>query len=303
MFGVIKKVVIIYVFINSIGTLMGQESIYEITKETLNNPKGNSKTLVAAHRGDWRSAPENSIQSLENAINKGVHFYELDVQLSKDSVLYLMHDKTLDRTTNKKGKVSDYTFDELKTFYLRNGLGRVTQHTIPSLEDFMKASKGRIFLNIDKGFQHFELVIQQIQNLKMEDEVYISIDAGNSLNSLEFRFGEIPSNIRLMPIVDIDKEGYIELIESYFPRKNTMFQAVFKEENSTAFSYLQDVKSMGYLLWYNSLWASLCAGRDDDRAVEMNQEDETWGWLIRQGAQVIQSDRPIELLEYINSKM
>lgn len=286
-------------FLSCIYAVEAQTSTYKKTQQILNNPKFADQTLIAAHRGDWRNAPENSIQSLHNAIAMGAHIYELDVQLSKDSVLYLMHDKTIDRTTNTKGKVSDYTWTELQTFRLRNGLGRITDHKIPSLEEFIQSSKGRIFLNIDKGFQHFQLVVKLIQKMQIQDEVYISIDAGNSLQDLEQKYGEIPNDIRLMPIININKEGYKALVESYYSRKNTMFQAIFQQEDEEAFAYLKEVRYKGYLLWYNSLWTSLCAGRDDDRAVEQNQPDETWGWLIQNGAHVIQSDRPFRLLQYV----
>lgn len=297
-----KNYIVIFTFLTFLSFLNFAEAqpyTYKQTQQILNNPKSANQTLVAAHRGDWRNAPENSIQSLEYAIAMGAHIYELDVQLSKDSVLYLMHDKTIDRTTNKKGKVEDYDWAELQTLRLRNGLGRASSHTIPSLEDFMSRSKGRIFLNIDKGFQHFPLVVQIIQKMEMQDEVYISLDAGNSLQDLERKFGKIPADIRLMPIININKDGYQKYVESYFSRTNTMFQAVFQQENEEAFQYLKQVRDMGYLLWYNSLWASLCAGRDDDKAVDQNQPDATWGWLIQKGANVIQSDRPIPLLQYI----
>lgn len=279
--------------------VFAQNSTYKLTEQIFNNPEEAKITLVAAHRGDWRNAPENSIQSLENAINIGAHIYELDVQLSKDSVLYLMHDKTIDRTTNKKGKVSDYTWSELKTFNLKNGLGRVTEHTISSLEEFMLRSKGRIFLNIDKGYQHFNLVVALIQKLKMEKEVYISIDGGVSLSDLEKQYGQVPSDIRLMPIINLNTSTYKTYVESYLSRKSTMFQGVFKEENHEGIDYLKQIREKGYLIWYNSLWPSLCAGRDDDRAVEKNEKDESWGWLINQGAHVIQTDRPIDLLHYL----
>ena len=85
--------------------------------QTLKKPSESKSTLVAVHRGDWRNAPENSIQALKNTIAMGAHIFELDVQLSKDSVLYLMHDKTIDRTTNKKGKVEDFAWEELSQMY------------------------------------------------------------------------------------------------------------------------------------------------------------------------------------------
>ena len=61
-----------------------------------------SSVLVVAHRGDWRYAPENSIAAIEHSIAVGVDVVELDLQLTKDSVLILMHDSSLDRTTTGK---------------------------------------------------------------------------------------------------------------------------------------------------------------------------------------------------------
>ncbi|MCC6491134.1 MAG: glycerophosphodiester phosphodiesterase [Candidatus Hydrogenedentes bacterium] len=69
---------------------------------------------ACAHRGDQKSAPENTLPAFQLAVEKGAHQIEFDVQLSKDGVLVLMHDATVDRTTNGAGKVSDLTFDQLR---------------------------------------------------------------------------------------------------------------------------------------------------------------------------------------------
>jgi len=52
----------------------------------------------------------------------------------------------------------------------------------------------------------------------------------------------------------------------------------------------------------NSLWPSLSGAHNDDKAVEENKPDETWGWLIAHGATIIQTDRLQQLLEYLRSK-
>ena len=65
--------------------------------------------MVVAHRGDWRYAPENSIAAIEHSIDVGVDVVELDLQMTKDSVLIVMHDGTLNRTTTGKGKVNEWT--------------------------------------------------------------------------------------------------------------------------------------------------------------------------------------------------
>ena len=72
------------------------------------------KELVVSHRGDWRNWPENSIPAIESVIRMGVDIMELDLKLTKDSVLVLCLDKTIDRTTSGKGRVCDITIDSIR---------------------------------------------------------------------------------------------------------------------------------------------------------------------------------------------
>jgi glycerophosphoryl diester phosphodiesterase len=69
---------------------------------------------LVGHRGAAGLAPENTIKSFKKALEVGADVVECDIQLSKDEELVVMHDNTLDRTTNKKGRVKDYTLEELK---------------------------------------------------------------------------------------------------------------------------------------------------------------------------------------------
>ena len=77
--------------------------------------------FVIAHRGDWRNAPENSLQSIEKAIAMKVDMVELDIQPTKDGNFICMHDETLDRTSTGKGTITNYTTEELRpTQWQRN---------------------------------------------------------------------------------------------------------------------------------------------------------------------------------------
>ena len=79
----------------------------------------NNQVIVVSHRGDWRNAPENSLQAIKNCITMGVDMVEIDIRETKDGHLVVIHDKTLDRTTNGKGKVKEWSLDSLKTLYLK----------------------------------------------------------------------------------------------------------------------------------------------------------------------------------------
>lgn len=296
-----RLILIVLAVIGSLFSFAQERSFTEILAN-FNKRGAAERTLVVAHRGDWRNAPENSIQSLENVIRKGIDVYELDLKRSKDGHLILMHDRTIDRTVNAKGKPEDYTLAELKGMKLRNGLGRATPHQIPTFEEFLLQSKDRILVDVDKGFDYFLDVIKLVQKLGMENQVIINVDAGNTLQAVEQKFGSIPANIILMPIINLNKADYKKQIDSYRSRKNTVFQPVFKEENNEALAYIKQVQTEGYHIWLNALWPSLNAGHDDDTAVELNKKDETWGWLIKQGATMIQTDRPFELMDYIENK-
>ena len=100
----------------------------------LRDPKSNY-VFVIAHRGDWRNFPENSLEAIESVIKMGVDIVELDVHRTADGELVVCHDKTIDRTTNGKGKISELTLDYIRTRNLRAGHKIVTRFKMPTLEE------------------------------------------------------------------------------------------------------------------------------------------------------------------------
>ncbi len=87
---------------------------YKLAWGTPTQPLENQKMGVIAHRGFSSKAPENTIAALQKAFESGVSHIEIDVQLSRDGEVILLHDSTLNRTTNGYGEVADKTFSELR---------------------------------------------------------------------------------------------------------------------------------------------------------------------------------------------
>ena len=103
--------------------------------------------IVSGHRGGMVTGyPENCIESFEKTLSMMPSFFEIDPRLTKDSVIVLMHDATIDRTTTGTGKVSDYTFEELQQFFLKDREGNVTPYKIPTLEECIVWSRGKTIL-------------------------------------------------------------------------------------------------------------------------------------------------------------
>ncbi|HXW83278.1 MAG TPA: glycerophosphodiester phosphodiesterase family protein, partial [Candidatus Binataceae bacterium] len=103
------------------------------------------KILNIAHRGDSRAYPENTLAAFSAAAELGVDMCELDVQLTGDGALAVIHDETVDRTTNGRGEVARMTLKSLQEldpsakFAPRCNTGE----RIPSLEQVFAATRGR----------------------------------------------------------------------------------------------------------------------------------------------------------------
>ncbi|MBC6109696.1 glycerophosphodiester phosphodiesterase family protein [Pedobacter fastidiosus] len=262
--------------------------------------KNNKEILVAAHRGDWRNEPENSLRGLQNCIQKGIDLVELDLKMTKDSVLVVMHDNTLDRTTNAKGKISDYTFDQIKVFRLKNGLGRVTTNAIPTFLEMMEAAKGKILINVDKGNTYLPQVFEVLKQTNTMDQAIVNVTDNTQYDKLKAE-NNIPEGAYLMVVVGMKNDDALSVIASYKANKRAIIQPIFDQDNYPAISELPKI-SKDQVIWLNSLWPSLNGGHDDDTAVEENKKDESWGWLIDKKATILQSDRPIDLILYLRGK-
>ena len=109
--------------------------------------------IVSGHRGGMMPGyPENCIESCEKTLVMMPTFFEVDFSFTKDSVMVLMHDLTIDRTTNGKGRVADYTYEELQGFRLVDRDGRVTDYRIPTLKEVLEWGKDKVAFNFDNKY-------------------------------------------------------------------------------------------------------------------------------------------------------
>ena len=260
-----------------------------------------SAVLVVAHRGDWRYAPENSIAAIEHSIAVGVDIVELDLQLTKDSVLIVMHDATLNRTTTGKGRVADWTLDSIRTLKLKNGCGIRTTHTVPTLEEALLAARGRVLLNLDKADRYFDLVVPLLEKTGTTRQIVMkgSKPAAEVLGL----YGKYLDEVIYMPVVNLDREDAPESMEAYIAElKPVAYELIYAEAEDAAMPLrMRDELRGKALIWYNTLWDTLCGGHDDDLSLE--DPDAAFGYLIDTlGARIIQTDRAEHLLTYLRDR-
>jgi len=208
---------------------------------------------IAAHRGAHLAYPENSIAAIEEAIRLGASVVELDVRATKDGVLVLMHDKTVNRTTSGEGEVGKHTYAEIQKMHLRGATdGEMSNLFIPTLQEALRICKGKIIVDLDFKEERREFVAKTydlIAQEGMEDQVLFFL----------YDYKEMPGIYKRNPKITI------------FPRARSMkdLTAILKmkmtsivhlDESFTDAKKLNTMRQQGIYFWMNSL------GEYDDEA-------------------------------------
>ena len=268
------------------------------------NDPNSDYVVVICHRGDWRNYPENSIPAIESIIRMGADMMELDVKMTKDSVLVLMHDKTIDRMTNGKGKVSDITYDSLMTFNMKRAHNVVTDSIkVPTLREALLCCKDRILVNVDHAYPYYKEIVELTEELGVTGQVLMK--GKSNIDKVNEDMAKHENNLLYMPVVDINKPKGQALFAEYVDRGVVpmAFEICWQYPGEEIDNCVAQIKKMGSKLWVNTFWPSVCGGfgNDDDAALEVDDPAEVYGQYIEMGAAMIQTDRPDLVLKYLRS--
>ena len=268
------------------------------------NDPNSEYVVVISHRGDWRNYPENSIPAIESIIRMGVDMMELDVKMTKDSVMVLCHDKTINRTTNGKGLICDMTYDSLMTFNLKRAHGVKTDTLkMPTLREALLCCKDRILVNVDHAYPYYDEIVKLTEELGVTGQVLMK--GKNSVDKVNEDMSKHSSNLLYMPIIDINKESGQALFAEYVEKSVVpmAFEVCWQKNGQEMEDCVSKIKAMGSKLWINTFWPSVCGGygNDDDAAVEVEDPATVYEQYIEMGATMIQTDRPELLLNYLRS--
>ena len=270
----------------------------------INNPESDY-VVVISHRGDWRNYPENSIPAIESIIRMGVDMMELDVKMTKDSVLVLMHDKTIDRMTNGKGKVSDITYDSLMTFKMKRAHNVATDSIkVPTLREALLCCKDRILVNVDHAYPYYKEIVELANELGVTGQVLMK--GKSSIDKVNEDMSKHEHNLLYMPIIDINKPKGKALFNEYQERGVVpmAYEVCWKVLDEDAKDCMKKIVESGSKLWVNTFWPSVCGGfgNDDDAAYDAADPYAVYQQYIDLGAKMIQTDRPQLVLEFLRSK-
>jgi len=139
--------------------------------------------ICIGHRGASAYEPENTIRAFKRAIEKGCEGVEMDLRRTKDGKIVVIHDETVDRTTNGKGKVSEMTLEEIK---------KLDSHgeKIPLLSEVLSEVKANIFLLEIKEGGYEESIVKEVKDAKLLDKVIFISFLYDSLKKVKEVGGE-----------------------------------------------------------------------------------------------------------------
>lgn len=282
---------------SSLATVPAAASGNEFDKlqRRLLNHGEDAPLMIAAHRGQWRDAPENSILAIENAIADGAEVVELDIRRTKDGELVLMHDDTVNRTTNGTGRVSDLTLAQIKSLRLRQGHGGaqapLTNYSVPTFAEAMLAAKDRALVNLDKGWPVREAMYAV---LVATDTVDHGLFKGSPTVAEAAAFMAAHPDAHYMHIIDDATAGTV----GTFPgRQPVAYEVIF---NSSSDPQVQPETlrkiQLTSRVWINTMWNGLAMRYTDEASLR----DENLGWktvVDTYQADMIQTDN-VEALDY-----
>jgi glycerophosphoryl diester phosphodiesterase len=234
------------------------------------------RIAVIAHRGEHRAHPENTLPAFQAAIDAGADFFELDVRTTSDGRLVLMHDRTVDRTTNGAGAVREMTFEQIRALDAGAKFSpRFAGTQVPSFEEALALAHGKIGVYVDsKDIAPADLAAA-LAKADMLQRVVIYGGAG-LLNQVQ----ALNSSLKVMP--EAGSAGNLEKLLADLKLQVAAFDAGDFKDDAIAAAKRAHV----------DIYVDRLGSADNPAA---------WQDAIDRGATGIQTDRPAELVEYLQS--
>lgn len=274
--GTMNKLLLLSVLCLTVFVTYAQQHTDALRKALLKTNDGT--VLVAAHRAAHAVYPENSLDAIREAIRLGVDIVELDVKVSKDGVPFLLHDRTLDRTTTGHGDPELLTWEELQSLYVVNR-GQQTTLKIPTLEEALRVAKDKILIDFDLKTDRMPEVLAVVDKTGTEDMIIFFDSDYNTLQQVK----QWRNTALLMPRAHslVEADSAIQLFTPAIVHIDDSFY-----EPAT----VKLLKENSCRIWMNTL-------NDLDEKIKAGKPKKVLKPLLAGGVNILQTDEPELLLK------
>jgi len=258
-----------------------------------------NRALIAAHRGtSGANIIQNTIGAYENALLHGADIIEVDVIQTTDGDFFAFHNGQEPGLIGTDRDIRTMSTTEVEQLRFFNGMQTQIAEPVNRLDDILEHFKGRCLINIDRSWFYWRDVIQLLNRHQMYDQIILkSHPVKEELEVLE------AEGAKLMYLPILREPEKLELVEQY--RVNLYGAEVIFETEEHVFAseeYIEQMHRKGRKLWVNAITlddrTKLTAGHDDNSAI-LEGMDGAWGWLLEKGYDIIQTDWPLLLKNYM----
>lgn len=246
-------------------------------------------TIISVHRGGkgLKNYPENCLETIKYIKDSINAIFEIDIAQTKDSVLVLMHDNSLDRTTTGTGKLTNYTYKELQDYNLVDDFGNITNYKIPTLKSVLEfAITHNIVLTLDKKRSvDYSAIVKLIDQLQAQDQVVlITYDLKQATQAYQ-----LAPNL-LLSVSARNSNELDWLLNSKIPTQNML---AFTGTRLSSDSLYQALHKIGVKTILGTL------GNLDKQA--QAKSDTLYKYWKSKGIDVIATDRPFEVAKALQN--
>lgn len=244
--------------------------------------------IISGHRGGMtKGFPENSMETFANTLKYMPSFFEIDPRLTKDSVAVLMHDATLERTTNGTGKLSDYTYAEIQKLRLKDPAGNLTDCKIPTLKEAILWSKGKTVMNLDKKDVPLEMTARILKECNNE-AVMLTV---HNAKQAKFYLNQNPNWMLSVHIKT--KKAFDEYEKAGIP-----WGSVIAYIGS---AYTPENRELMRLLQQKGVMVMISSAPSYDKLATAQERAQAYLDIFKGGADILESDLPVEVAQAIKN--
>ncbi len=260
------------------------------------------KILIVAHRGTFGgNIPCNILPSFETALLQGADMIELDVDMTIDGRLVVFHPGMERPHLGIDTRVAEMTWEEVSKLRYVNYDDTPTQFGLNTFDEVLEALKGRCYINVDKFWGHPKEIYEAIKRHGIQEQVLVKSKPSEEVLRV---LSEVAPELPFMPIVKREHPMHEALMRSGINYVGA--EVLFPTEDFEVASeeFINRMHADGKIVWVNAIIynykSQLAATHSDDTAICGNPEL-GWGWLARRGFDIIQTDWPIMLKNYLES--
>lgn len=249
---------------------------------------GDHFIIISGHRGGATAHfPENCIATFDHTLSHTPAMFEIDPHLTKDSGIVLLHDPQLDRVTTGQGKLNAHTLAEVRSLYLKDADGHATSYHLNTLEEAIHWSKGKTIINLDVKDVPLVMKAELVKKEHAFNYVMFTIH-----NAKEAKFFYDFDHQSLFSAWILTESAFEDYKAAHIPWSNFLIAYIgpkFTPENKVL---MEKLHKLGVMVMIG-------AAPSYDKLADASQRAEAYRQIINDGADIIESDRPIEVGEAV----